>query len=76
VLTIPRKIKGGSTGFIPNQVKMKKIITKGQNIISWLYMVLLYWILYLFIPKGIRIMIDMIKAITPPSLLGMDRRIA
>jgi hypothetical protein len=76
VLITPNIIKGDSTGFIPSQVKIKKTITRGQNIMFSRRYLLLFCKIFDFITRGNIIRIDIISAITPPSLLGIDRKIA
>lgn len=77
VNTWPIIMKGGSTGCIPIQVKIRTDVTKIQNVSLVKGMnarddIFNFWV------KGKinKIIIDMIKAITPPNLLGIDRRIA
>lgn len=73
---MPSIIKGSSTGFIPSHVKTKKIIMIGQNRIKEAFCVLLFWIFCDFRARGRRTKIDITSAITPPSLFGIDRKIA
>ena len=68
-------IYGSSTGIIPSQVNIKKFIIKGQYV-NGLIIYLLYNLEVLFNTKGIKIKIDINRATTPPSLLGIERKIA
>jgi len=69
--------KGSSTGQDPKNVKIKNTLIKPQYIILLRGYILVGLNLF-FIEKGkeIKIIIDINKAITPPSLLGIERRIA
>jgi len=70
------KIKGGSTGLAPIHVKITKIIEKldkTYNLIGEYFFVLI--LLGILIIRY-RIIMDMIRAITPPILFGIDRKIA
>jgi len=71
----PIDVKGDSTGFIPNQVKNKNTIKNLQKENVLMY-VLLNWVMLFFNERGYMIIIDMIKAKTPPNLLGIDRKMA
>jgi hypothetical protein len=67
---------GYSTGLAPIQVRIRKLMDKNQNVIFCKGLNLLD-ILFCFLNGMIAMMrIDMTRAITPPSLLGIDRRIA
>lgn len=70
-------MKGISTGRAPIQVNKIVIAKRHQNIVCLTGYILNPKNFELF-RNGIntKIKIDMIKAITPPNLLGMDRRIA
>lgn len=68
--------KGASTGFAPAQVKIQNKIANDQKEI-FLVGENLDLSVYLFLNGKIEIIrIERTKAITPPSLLGIDRRIA
>lgn len=71
------KIYGSSTGRMPIQVNKIIVIVKFQNIN---FIIGQNWFLKMFllfvIGKINKIIIDKIKAITPPNLLGIDRKIA
>lgn len=72
----PIKVKGCSTCFIPAQVKIKKICINITKIIIDILLNLkddffLFWIVFI-----IRIKSLIAKAITPPNLFGIERRIA
>jgi hypothetical protein len=69
------KGNGSSTGIIPNQVRIKKDIKNGQNI-NGVEDILLFCIFFGFNLRGIKIKIDITRAITPPNLFGIDRKIA
>jgi len=70
-------MNGGSTGRAPNQVSRIMFTTKAQNMNLF---ILFDWLLEVcgrFIRGSVnRAAIDMTRATTPPSLLGIDRRIA
>lgn len=70
-------MNGSSTGCPPIQVKMIMFIVSDQNVIcaKGRNMLLRCFALWT-IGKISRMAIDIIRAITPPSLFGMDRRIA
>lgn len=69
--------KGYSTGQAPKNVNRKKILIISQNIIF-----LAGWkkkeenLFFIVRGREIIIKIDVAKAITPPNLLGIDRKIA
>jgi hypothetical protein len=67
--------KGSSTGFIPNHVKNKKMMTKLQKDKNFNSFGLFCCILGRKV-KGRRIKIDINSPITPPNLFGIDRKIA
>ena len=71
----PISMYGDSTGFIPSQVKKMKTIRNGQKL-RWMGLVLFNWLSGLIKISGISIRIDITKAITPPNLLGTERKIA
>jgi len=73
----PRVTNGGSTGHLPTQVKRITTETNIQNKI-FLYIIKLDLFIILDDNNGINISIaiDMINIITPPNLLGTDRKIA
>jgi hypothetical protein len=72
---MPIDKKGSSIGFIPSQVKKKKVVTKLQNEKDFKFK--LVCCVFLFVTaNGNIIRIDISKPKTPPNLLGMDRRIA
>ena len=69
------EMNGISTGFIPSQVKNKKMSVKYQN--KLFLMNILLYCLFLFFKLRINIIaMEAIRANTPPSLFGIDRRIA
>lgn len=70
--------KGSSTGRAPIHVNKKKVITKIQNNTCFFKLNWFPWIFFLFFINGrnIKIKIDINNAITPPNLLGIDRKIA
>jgi hypothetical protein len=75
VIAILKVKYGSSTGFIPNHVRAKNKITRGQN--KNLILFILLCCIYLFFNlRGIKIIIDSSKASTPPNLFGIDRKIA
>jgi len=77
VMIWPTKIKGVSTGHAPIHVKRttrfsnvhRRILLMGKN---WMPLILLFLIMGI----KIKIAIDITRAITPPNLLGIDRRMA
>lgn len=73
----PIPSRGGSTGLAPIQVSKNTIVTRDQNM-NLLIGYAAEDRIFRFIEKERvrRIKIDMIRAITPPNLLGIDRRIA
>jgi len=70
-------VKGSSTGILPNQVKIKKVPTWNQNINSPKKLYRLPFIFFV-LNKGriITIKIEKTRKMTPPSLFGIERRIA
>lgn len=77
VITCPIPSKGGSTGFLPIHIKITNLEMSDQN--STFACTFIPLDLFLgFKMKGntYKIAIDIISATTPPSLLGIDRRIA
>lgn len=69
-------IKGNSIGWDPIKVSRKKILINIQYI-NWLIgYIMNEFIFILKIGKKYKIIIDISKAITPPSFLGIERRIA
>jgi hypothetical protein len=75
VNNLPKEKKGSSTGFIPNHVRIRKIIAKNQKLQDFISM-WGYCVFFLLKISGTIIMIDIKSPITPPSLLGIDRKIA
>lgn len=75
--TCPIIIKGFSTGCPPTHVRVNRSATKIQNR-NWLRGRNIMVCCLVEYRDGIiaRIRIDRNRAITPPSLLGMDRRMA
>jgi len=70
-------MKGSSTGQAPKKVRSHKMLTSAQNKI--LAIGLIHTLENLFFIDRVnlaKIPIDKNKAITPPSLFGIDRRIA
>jgi len=76
VNTCPIKIYGASTGRAPIQVRSKKVATNNQNKICLNKLNCVDFNTIFMCGKMSKIKIDITKAITPPSLLGIDRRIA
>lgn len=71
------RMNGGSTGHFPIQVRIRNLATMVQNSICEKGRKVLAFMLDVWrigIRKSTRI--EAARAITPPSLLGMDRRIA
>lgn len=68
---------GCSTGFLPIHVKIKNIIINIQNN-NWFNGKNIFDLILLYIVNGIiiKIKIDINNAITPPNLLGIERKIA
>ncbi len=73
----PVRMNGVSTGHAPIQVSRMTLLNKVQRIVlfigkNWIPLILLFLIM------GIinRIAIEVTNAITPPNLLGIDRKIA
>jgi len=67
---------GYSTGFAPIQVRMMNVILINQKVIFFImlnFIEISFWFLK---DKIIKIRMEATKAITPPSLLGIDRRMA
>jgi len=73
----PVKIKGSSTGRAPIQVNIITMLKKLQNMI-WFIKKFLFLLILVNSDSGriTKIAIDAIRQITPPNLLGIDRRIA
>ena len=72
--TFPMSSNGLSTGFAPIQVR---ITTVDVNIQNFAFLdVLNFVVLFLFFIFRAKIRIEAIRARTPPSFDGMDRRIA
>lgn len=73
----PKYLKGSSTGRPPIQVRSRKVATMIQKRI-WVgglnWYPCLSWMLMIGIKNSTRIAVNM--ATTPPSLLGIDRRMA
>lgn len=73
----PISSNGDSTGFLPIHIKTMKLVTSNQNAILFLGFILADLVIGLFIiGKKYKIAMDIIKASTPPNLLGIDRKIA
>lgn len=73
----PNVENGSSTGFAPIHVNRIVVFRYIQNIICLIgYIDILLNFLFIEIGLIIKIEIDITSAITPPSLLGIDRRIA
>jgi len=75
LVTWPIFSNGGSTGFLPIQVRVTKIVTVTQNFI---FDFGLNFVIFFFLVRGMvnKIRIDIRSATTPPSFDGIDRRIA
>lgn len=72
----PSVSKGGSTGFPPIHVKVKNVPPILQRVIFFSIENLLDKIFLEDRGSTNRMAIDNTRAITPPSLLGIDRRMA
>lgn len=72
----PSVSKGGSTGFPPIHVRVKNVPPILHRVIFFSIENLLDRILLDDKGRTNRIAIDSTRAITPPSLLGIDRRMA
>lgn len=68
-------MNGGSTGLAPIHVRSETKVTNNQKFIFLLGLNFLF-ILFFFIVNTARIRIDPTMASTPPSLEGIERRIA
>jgi len=67
---------GYSTGFAPIQVRMMNVILINQKVIFFImsnFIEISFWFLK---DKITKIRIEATKAMTPPSLLGIDRKMA
>lgn len=73
----PMMMKGCSTGWLPTQVRMRRLATRVQNR-SWERGRKARVRCFDLWRRGIRnrISTDAARASTPPSLLGIDRRMA
>jgi len=72
----PISSNGYSTGFAPIQVKMIKDILINQNVVFFFRLNFIE-INFCFLKDRInKIKIDATKAITPPNLLGIERKMA
>lgn len=68
---------GASTGFLPIHIKIQNLITINQKVVLANKLKLLLRIKGFKVNgKKYKIAIDMIRAKTPPNLLGIDRKIA
>lgn len=71
----PKIIKGGSTGLPPVQVRRMKIVENERRVKYWKFSFELVWVVG---ERGrayrMRMAANMI--VTPPSLLGIERRTA
>jgi len=68
-------VKGISTGFIPNHVRIKNTEKNHQN--DWVIILLFGFCVLLVLSGRIsKIKIDISKHNTPPSLLGIARKMA
>ena len=70
-------MKGGSTGWLPIQVRIRRLATRSQNRVWESGRKVIVRCLDLW-RKGIRkrMRTEAARASTPPSLLGMERRMA
>ena len=75
--TCPSKMNGSSTGWLPIQVRITKVVVRSQKNVCEAGRNVLAWFLELW-RRGTRnkIRIEARRAITPPSFLGIDRSIA
>lgn len=74
VKLFPIDSNGGSTGLAPIQVNTKKILTNDQNLSFDIG--LNFLVLFLIRGKSKNTLMEASRATTPPSLEGIDRRMA
>lgn len=73
---LPMFSNGASTGIAPIQVSDKKVEIKTQKIFFMLGIHFFLLFVFFNITNKYRDIIDISRAITPPNLLGIDRKIA
>lgn len=73
----PMRMNGSSTGWLPIHVRISRSVVRHQNVICVIGRnVIVRCFDRWRIGRSSRIRIDMNSARTPPSLLGIDRRMA